>query len=655
MHFLRIFQSLRFRIVSVAALTGVFAAVATATLVLDVTQEEVQRLLLANDRQDRERTAALLASKLETLKLSLAAVARRARPALIQHGPAMTEFLLDQPALGALFDTVLAAKPDGAMLARIEHGVAGTELPNLADRDYFKEVMRSDQPVVSQPVISKVRKTPVVVVAVPILSANGQTQGMLAGTVGLHSTNLFTEPIGTRTDGVRDLVMTRNGTVLSHSDSSRLMGRAQDEPGFAEVFARWEGAGSPIDTQSTAELSQGELITMAGIPLSDWTVVRLTPRSVALAPLRAAQRTAWMAAMAAGLVAALGAGVVAWAAVRPISRLRDSATRMLAGDDASSVDWAQGAGEIGAMSRAFQLLMQQREQRRNETHDLMRQMQAVLDNADVGIALTRNGRFEMLSRQFCSIFQYDVGYAEGQPSRIMYPTDESYAALSQRAHPAFMQHGMFDGEVELMRRNGETFWAHMRGRDVVAGDRASGTIWVINDVTQAHDQRERLTWAASHDRLTGLANRASFEVLLEEATARAIEQPFCALFIDLDRFKQVNDSGGHAAGDALLRGIARELALHLRKSDTVARLGGDEFGVLLPQCPIPRARVIAHTLRAAVESYRLEWEGAAYAVGASIGLVASNGTHASGADVMRAADAACYEAKRLGRNRVETA
>jgi len=189
----------------------------------------------------------------------------------------------------------------------------------------------------------------------------------------------------------------------------------------------------------------------------------------------------------------------------------------------------------------------------------------------------------------------------------------------------------------------------------VPGDRSQGTIWVINDVTRAHRQHEQLSWAASHDKLTGLTNRAAFEVMLEDATARATEQPFCALFIDLDRFKQVNDTSGHAAGDALLRGIAAVLTAALRSGDTVARLGGDEFAVLLPACPAPAAQAIAEKLRSVVEAYRLEWEGCTHQVGASIGLVAVNGLHGSASQVLRAADAACYDAKRGGRNRVALA
>lgn len=648
-------KSLKFRIVAVAVLAGVTAALGTATLVLNVTQAELQRLLLANDREDRQRDAALLASKLETLRHSLTVVARQAPPEAWRGRDAMARYLLEKSPLEALFDNVLAATPDGTMLARIEQGRATTSLPNIADRDYFRRVMETDQPVVSEPLTGKVSKVPLVIVAVPVMASDGNRVGMIAGALRLQSNSLFADPISTGRSEVRDLVMDRNGVLLSHNDGRRVLGRAQDEPGLSEVFSRWRDSGSPIETLGMAELSQDHLVSMAGIPLSDWMLVRLTTRSSALAPMAAAHRASWGAALGAGMLAALLAGTVAWAAVRPITRLRDRAQRMLAAGDTSTEGWPRGAGEIGEMSLAFQQLLRQGEQQRGETQALLRQLQAVLDNAEVGIALTRHGRFEMVSRQFCTIFRCEPSQAVGQATRMVHPSDEAYEALSKRATPAFMEHGMFEGEVELIRRNGEKFWAQMRGRAVVPGDRAHGTIWVIADVTQAHEQREQLTWAASHDKLTGLVNRAAFEVMLDEATARASEHPFCALFIDLDRFKLVNDTGGHAAGDALLRDIARELASRLRKADTVARLGGDEFAVLLPQCPIPHAQAIADKLRVTVERYRLEWEGQRHGVGASIGLVAVNGTHAGAADVLRAADAACYEAKRAGRNRVALA
>ena len=166
-------KSLKFWIVAVAVLTGVTAALGTATLVLDVTQSELQRFLLANDREDRQRDATLLASKLETLKHSLVAAARQARPDVWRERETMAQYLLDKLALEALFDSVLAATPDGAMLARIERGQATAALPNIAHRDYFRRVMQTDQPVVSEPLMGKVSKVPLVIIAVPVIAPDG--------------------------------------------------------------------------------------------------------------------------------------------------------------------------------------------------------------------------------------------------------------------------------------------------------------------------------------------------------------------------------------------------------------------------------------------------------------------------------------------------
>ena len=511
--------------------------------------------------------------------------------------------------------------------------------------------MKTDQPVVSEPIVGRVSKAPIVIISIPVVSAAGKTIGILAGSLGLQSTSLFSDVTrASQVNGSIRLVMNRSGVLLAHPDPARVLGRAADEPGLADVFAQWHGSGSPIDTSGTATLSNDHLVSMAGIPVTDWVLVRLTSQSLALQPVAAAQRTAWKAAAGVGLIAAILAGLLAWYVTRPISKLRTRAEKMLAETGPSSDGWPRERGEVGELALAFQHVVEQRQQKQGETQALLLQLEAVLDHAEIGIALTRNGQFELVSRHFCHIFRCEKQHAIGQPTRMIHASDEAYQALSARAHPSFMEHGSFDGEVELMRRSGQLFWAHMRGRAVVAGDRSQGTIWTIEDVTEVREQRERLTWTSSHDSLTGLANRAAFEVLLEGATAHAADEPFCALFIDLDRFKQVNDTGGHAAGDALLRDVAHELAAQVRKSDTVARLGGDEFAVLLSRCPLSQAQTIAEKLRSAVVAYRLTWEGSSYSVGASIGLVHVNASYATAADVLRAADAACYAAKQQGRN-----
>lgn len=641
-------SSLKLRVISVCVIAGLGGALGAGLTVHRVTQAELQRQILANERTDRERTASLLGSKLEMLTTSMRAAAAHVRPAQLEDPEQVLELLHQQSGLGALFDSVLAARFDGQMLARVEKGQRAEGLPNISDREYFRRTMSGDQAVVSDPILGRVNGQPIVVICAPILGADGRPLGLLGGSLRLQSNSLFADGMVARADDARDLVMDRRGTILSHTALGRIMGKAVDEPGLQTVIDRWQSVGSPIDTLGTAEVTQEHVVSMAGIPASDWVLVRVTPITSALAPLAAARRTAVVAALVAAALSSLLAGLVAWAIARPISQLRDRAERMIIDGDDSADDWPRQGGEIGAMTQAFQVLLQTRAGQRT-------QLQAVLDNAEVGLVLTRNGRFELVSRRFLETFGYATAEIIGRPTTLIHPSQEAYDEFSTRAHPAFMAQGLFDGEVELQRADGSLIWARMRGRAVVPGDRSQGTIWAIADTTMERTQRDLLTWEANHDRLTGLSNRAAFEGLLDTAMAHAGKEPFCALFIDLDRFKQVNDTGGHAAGDALLRDVARELASRVRKTDTVARLGGDEFAVLLPHCPLAQATRLAEELRSAVEAYRLEWDGQSFGVGASIGVVCADGSQSSAVDVMRAADAACYEAKRGGRNQVALA
>jgi diguanylate cyclase (GGDEF)-like protein/PAS domain S-box-containing protein len=391
---------------------------------------------------------------------------------------------------------------------------------------------------------------------------------------------------------------------------------------------------------------------MAGIPDTDWTLARLIPLTSALAPVAAARKVVWPYPTAVALIAAALSGALAWRIVLPISRLRARAGAMLLADDLSAHDWPRGRGEVGQLGRAFARVVEQRRQKQGETDALLAKIEAVLEHAEIGIALTREGRFEMVSRAFCEVLDVAKSDLVGRPTSMIHPSQAAYDALSARALPAFMRHGAFNGEVELVRAGGTTFWARMRGRAVAPGDRSKGTVWTVEDITAFRQDRERLTWTATHDSLTGLVNRAAFEEMLEGATARAAAAPFCAMFTDLDRFKQVNDTGGHLAGDALLRDVAQTLAAQIRQADTVARLGGDEFAILLRGCPLSRAIELGEKLRDAVQTYRLNWEGQSFGVGASIGLVAVDDSFDDAAAVLRAADSACYAAKAKGRNAV---
>ena len=174
------------------------------------------------------------------------------------------------------------------------------------------------------------------------------------------------------------------------------------------------------------------------------------------------------------------------------------------------------------------------------------------------------------------------------------------------------------------------------------------------DVTNLHEMTRQMAHQASHDVLTGLLNRREFEQRLERAIQDAVfsDVKHALCYIDLDQFKVVNDTCGHIAGDELLRQVTAELKKHVRESDSLARLGGDEFGLLLIGCPLERAQELADRLREVISGYVFNWEQQSFKIGASIGLVAIDRSCSSLAEVLSAADSACYAAKESGRNRI---
>ncbi|HUX30062.1 MAG TPA: EAL domain-containing protein [Thiobacillus sp.] len=164
----------------------------------------------------------------------------------------------------------------------------------------------------------------------------------------------------------------------------------------------------------------------------------------------------------------------------------------------------------------------------------------------------------------------------------------------------------------------------------------------------------RLVYQASHDALTGLINRREFEQRLERTLLSALQQnrEHALCYMDLDQFKVINDSCGHAAGDELLRQLALLLKGNLRERDTLARLGGDEFALLLENCSIPDALEVADTFRAEVQRFRFKWGDRIFTIGMSAGMVAINRDSGTVASLLSAADAACYVAKDRGRNQI---
>ena len=181
-----------------------------------------------------------------------------------------------------------------------------------------------------------------------------------------------------------------------------------------------------------------------------------------------------------------------------------------------------------------------------------------------------------------------------------------------------------------------------------------GAVVLLHDVTEMRGLARQMSYQATHDALTGLVNRREFERRLDEAIENGHrgDGQHVLCYLDLDRFKVVNDTSGHLAGDSMLREVAKVLRDAVRDSDTVGRLGGDEFGMLLMGCPLEKARQIADDVCRAVGDYRFVWKDKIFNIGVSIGLVEISRESGALEELLAAADSACYVAKKQGSGRV---
>lgn len=210
-------------------------------------------------------------------------------------------------------------------------------------------------------------------------------------------------------------------------------------------------------------------------------------------------------------------------------------------------------------------------------------------------------------------------------------------------------------EGQMICRDGEILWIKQTARAAMDNDGDAFVFMVCEDITEARELSQQVSHQATHDALTGLVNRSELERRLAHliGSARtdcAAQHAIC--YLDLDQFKVVNDTSGHAAGDELLTQIAQLLRRHVRHHDTVARLGGDEFAILLEHCSAMQVEFIANAIRKSIADYLFAWEGQRFSVGVSIGVVPINQHTEDVTSVLRAADSACYVAKDGGRNRI---
>lgn len=292
-------------------------------------------------------------------------------------------------------------------------------------------------------------------------------------------------------------------------------------------------------------------------------------------------------------------------------------------------------------------------------HEKERALVTLHSIGDGVITTDASGLIDYLNPVAEMLTGWNLADARGQPLPVVFNTVDE---ITRNPLPDLAEQCLKEGRTDtlphdsvLLERYGREYAiadsvAPLRGR---AGD-LLGTVVVFRDVTQHRMMERKLEYDASHDLLTGLVNRREFDLRLARAVASAREKGFAhaVCFIDLDQFKVVNDTAGHAAGDALLKQVPALLRGRFRERDTLARLGGDEFAVLLENCPLAEATKIAHRIVSTFNDWRFVWEGRPFQIGASVGVVGITEDSIDEGEVLCQADVACYAAKEAGRNRI---
>jgi diguanylate cyclase (GGDEF)-like protein/PAS domain S-box-containing protein len=281
---------------------------------------------------------------------------------------------------------------------------------------------------------------------------------------------------------------------------------------------------------------------------------------------------------------------------------------------------------------------------------------SAFDYATIGMAVVSlEGRWVQVNRSLCDILGYAEGELVGERAREITDPEDFVGVEEQFAKLVGGRSSSHQTEVRYRHKQGREVWG-LLGMSVVRDGQGSPLhlIFQVQDITDRKRAEERLLHDAFHDALTGLPNRALFMDHVKLAIGRARrkgERLFAALFLDLDRFKIINDSLGHMVGDQLLVDIARRLEVCLRPGDTVARLGGDEFTILLEELAGPEDAIeVARRVQEAV-SRPFRIGGHEVFTTASIGIALSGTGYERAEDILRDADTAMYRAKSEGKNR----
>ncbi len=522
---------------------------------------------------------------------------------------------------------------------------------NFSDRDWYREMVKAPRFVVGRYVIGKISGLPVLPTAYPILDGEGRLQRIVWAAFDVTWLGQMLATARPSAEVVLSILDHEGVVVARHPHDPALIGKPHPVPWLVEAVTTGQGRG-----EGAGEVARGDtrLIAFERLPSSDGQggvyVAASYSREAVLAPvLRDFRRNLIFLGVFTLLVLGAAWFLTEAFVLRRVSSLIQATRRIAAGDFSARAALGTGGGELSDLGRAFDAMAASLQQS-------MLQSRRIMEVAPEAILVTdTEGRIVMVNPRTESLFGYTREELIGQPVEMLVPASQRAAHArdreAYRRQPRVREMGTQGLDLAGQRKDGSTFPV-----DISLGplETEQGT-WVVaavRDLSERKRFEDELLHQATHDALTGLPNRLLFRELLLHGMAQAqrAEKLLAVLFLDLDGFKNINDTLGHAQGDVLLREVARRIVGALRKDDVVARQGGDEFTILLSGISeVQDITAIADKLLAAVAEPYVAAGHEMY-VTASIGITVYPFDDADADNLLRNADTAMYRAKESGKN-----
>ena len=607
------------------------------------------RVVLGNQQMTlAARVADDIDEKLGSAQMILVGASRTIPPEIARSPAQLRKNIEPRSGLQLLFDNILVISNTGTTLVDLRG--TGLEGVNVSDREFFTKVKGDRKPHISQPFLGRNLKQPFVVLAAPILDGRGEVVAILGGSLNLLRPN-FLGKLGTAKVGKTGsfALFGRDRTIILSSDPDRIM-QPGPPPGASPYFDR-AVAGEEGWQEAVNSRGLHALFSYSPLETVPWVLVAALPVEEAFAAIAETQRDIAQITL---LLIAVFAPLV-WLGTRyllaPLLTLHDAIRRARADPDANTEVPVRSRDEIGDLAADFNELIRERTRAESSLRESERRLRMITDNTPALIGyIDSDLRYRYANGTYFDWFGKKPEDLLGRSMREVLG-ETAYAVREPHVREALAgREAAFDVPRET---SGFDRHAHTRYvPDVRADGTVAGFYVLASDVTALAESRAELERAAWYDTLTGLPNRNLLSDRLEQVIARSRRtgQRVALFYLDLDGFKAINDSLGHAAGDSLLKQFADRVKRAVRVTDTVARLSGDEFVILLEDLKGPEdADTIAKTIIAATrEEFTIE--ATPLRVTTCIGIAFASG-EIGGAELLRRADSALYQAKRAGRDR----